>query len=110
MDEKEKKELEEKQLNDVNGGGWYSSIKTYKSGDEPRFSIGENVTVEERNFRSSPTLKRGKIIEILSKSSNVYSEYRYKVQYEDGSVEDDVFESQMLYEYKNNVYKRPADF
>lgn len=106
MSDDKKKELNEKELDDVSGGGWWSSNRSYKSGSEPVFTVGEHVVVREVNLTNS-TYRHAVILEVQSKSFNVYSEFRYKVQYDDdGSTESDVFESQMLYESGHHYYKR----
>lgn len=106
-EEKKQAEMKEEDLKDVNGGGWWSSIKGYKSGDTPLFKVGEKVAVKSDMVFcfGSNSYKKGTIKSIQSKSSNVNSEYRYEVQYEDGTTETDVFESQMLYE-KNGSYNK----
>lgn len=99
MSDEKKKELSNEEVGEVSGGGWWSSTKGYKSGSEPLFKVGERVGVSSEDFLmfSKGYYKKGKITKVLSKSSNVNSEYRYEVQYDDGTTESDVFESQMIY-------------
>lgn len=104
-EKKSVKEVNDKELEDVSGGAFWFSSNKYKSKDFPEFKVGDRVKVREVNFFSPGTMKVGYIIEVLSKTSVVNFEYRYKVQYLDGSTESDVFESQMMCETSKGYEK-----
>lgn len=104
-----KRELIEEELNMINGGGWWSSYKNYKSGKEPLFKVGETVFVRENDYICQTYITKGEVLEIQSKSSNVNSEYRYKVRLINERELDDVFESQMLAEFHGG-YEKLTEF
>lgn len=93
----DEKNVKEEDLSNVSGGGWWSSDKSYASGDEPEFKVGDRVMVVTKDWLGYGTSKYGYVTKILSKSANVRSEFRYEVKYDDGTTESDIFESQMMW-------------
>ena len=93
------RELSDEELGNVDGGGYWSSKSGYKSGDYPLFCMYQEVIVQ--SFLSSK--KRATIHSVHSERS--HGEFTYAVQYENGEVEDDIYESQMMQKVSYDVWK-----
>lgn len=95
-EKKNDKELKEKELDGVAGGGWWASKSNYKSGDTPLFKVGDIVIVNRYTLVGEQKL--GAVIKSVStkKSGTFYKEFTYTVEYGDGETEDDIYESQMV--------------
>lgn len=95
-EKKNKKEVDEKDLKDVNGGGRWSANIAYSSGDLPMFKPGDKVIVRCTNLGGYEYL-RGTIRNVNSgKSGIIFEEFTYYVNFDDGGYEEDVYESQMV--------------
>lgn len=97
-EKKNNKSVDEKDLKDVSGGGWWSAGLSYKSGDTPLFKVGDSVIVRRSAYTGSP-YRKGTIKAVDdSKSGMINKEFTYSVKFEDGTTEDSIYESQMLEE------------
>ncbi len=92
-------ELSDEELGNVDGGGYWSSKSGHKSGDYPLFCMYQEVIVQSV-FSSK---KRATIHSVHSERS--HGEFTYAVQYENGEVEDDIYESQMMQKVSYDVWK-----
>lgn len=96
-------EINDKDLSDVNGGQelypWNSSDKFYKSSDTPVYSVGTKLltTKEHGIFTTEYLIKRATVIEVhTEKSGLIFLEFTYKIQYDDGRIEDGIYESALM--------------
>ena len=67
------------------------SLATYSSGTEPKFQVGDRVLFfvdEEENYF-------GKIVRILDKRGELYPEFEYIIQWNDG-LEEVLWEQQVI--------------
>lgn len=99
----QKEEIFEETLEQVSGGSWANSDSDYASGSTPRYSMGQTVYRSlSQAQRQGNHPDRGVIIDITKdkngnykKSGLINKEFTYTVRYDNGEVEDDIYESQL---------------
>lgn len=91
-EERNEDQMNEEQLEDVSGGGFFSAPWNYRSGRWPRFHVDEHVKVKK-----GPNEYHA-IITYVSPEPNWAGSFTYTVVYDDGDVETGVYEGQMMYQ------------
>ncbi|MGN1338896.1 MAG: hypothetical protein ACI4WS_01255 [Oscillospiraceae bacterium] len=81
-------ELSDDELDSVSGGGWWNSKPGYESGSTPVYKRFDEVV-----FRG----KKGIIDSVSSEKHGwINKEFTYVIKYNDGTKEEDVYESQLV--------------
>ncbi len=88
--------------------GWFDAAATYRSGDTPRYKVGDKVY---KLIVISPTLKRKlqkfcvecEVTGVSTKKSGfIFREFTYTVKIlKTGELTEDVYESELYPEYQN---------
>lgn len=87
--------------------GWLDALPTYKSGDTPKYKIGDKVY---RLFSTVTPLKKKmqkfcvpcEITGVSEKKSGfIFKEFTYTIKSAIGEVVEDVYESELYTEYQN---------
>ncbi|MGN1103612.1 MAG: hypothetical protein ACI4QI_01930 [Candidatus Coproplasma sp.] len=96
-------ELLDEELGNVSGGGRFLADSYYSSGDTPLFSVGEKVRYLRCTYQVWFNHPENAVIVDIDKDKNgkyeksglIFTEFTYTIRYDDGEIEEDVYESQL---------------
>lgn len=88
--------------------GWFDAATTYRSGDTPRYKVGDKVyklTIILPEFNKRKLQKfcvPCEVIEVSKKKSGfIFREFTYTIKSATGEVIENVYESELYTEYQN---------
>lgn len=94
--------------------GWWNSSKFYKSGDTPKFSVGQKVWLHEPwstkdGWMFKRESKECEIIEVSTEKSGwIFTEFTYKIKFlESGRKFKYIYESQLSTTKQGTQYSDP---
>lgn len=92
---------------------WWNSNKFYKSGDTPKYQVGDILWLHEPwtfdGFACRRESKQCEITEVSTKKSGwIFKEFTYKVRFlESGRKFKAIYESQLAKEQQSSQYSDP---
>ena len=88
--------------------GWFDAAATYRSGETPKYKIGDTayrllVIMPELNKRKLQKfcLPYKVIVVSTTKSGFIFREFTYTIKFATGEVVENVYESELYTEYQN---------
>ena len=86
----------EEQLTDVTGGNADAASGFYWSGKNPKFYQGQRVIVRTAPLYDVTEYHKAVITKVGGKTGgHILKEFVYTVRYDNGTTEDDIYESQL---------------